>query len=172
MAGGLTYTDTSKLLLDEEHMIIEKAFNILDRDQSGTIEKKELEDAVMKLGFGLEDKRAVERMLQNVDTDDSGQITKDEFHRMMSRKLTKDDTDAEISQVFRRFDPESTGKITLTQLRLVSQKLGEAVPDSELKEMIDYFEDELSSGKKKGFITYNEFVKIMRSDVGDQDTRR
>merc|ERR1719379_538192 len=148
-------------------MIIEKAFNILDRDQSGTIEKMELEDAVMKLGFGLEDKRAVERMLQNVDTDDSGQITKDEFHRMMSRKLTKDDTDAEISQVFRRFDPEGSGKITFTQLRLVSQKLGEAVPDSELKEMIDYFEDELNSGKKKGFITYNEFVKIMRSDVGD-----
>ena len=120
----------------------------------------------------MEEKAAVERMLQNVDTDDSGQITKDEFHRMMSRKLTKDDTDAEISQVFRRFDPDSTGKITFSQLKLVSQKLGEAVPDSELKEMIDYFEDELSSGKKKGFITYNEFVKIMRSDVGDGDQRR
>merc|ERR1712139_201964 len=105
-------------------MLTEKAFNILDRDQSGTIEKKELEDAVMKLGFGLEDKRAVERMLQNVDTDDSGQITKDEFHRMMSRKLTKDDSDAEISQVFRRFDFEGTGRITFQQLKLVSQKLG------------------------------------------------
>ena len=49
--------------------------------------------------FGDADTTAVERMLQNVDTDDSGQITKDEFHKMMSRKLTKDDTDAEISQV-------------------------------------------------------------------------
>ena len=51
--------------------------------------------------FGDADATAVERMLQNVDTDDSGQITKDEFHKMMSRKLTKDDTDAEIATVAR-----------------------------------------------------------------------
>merc|ERR1711924_385617 len=62
-------------------------------------------------------------------------------------------------------DPESTGRITLANLRLVSQKLGEVVPDSELKEMIDAFEDGTASGKKKGYITYNEFVKIMRSDI-------
>merc|ERR1719359_1094778 len=116
---GLTALDTSKILLDEERAIIDKAFQILDRDQSGAIDKGELEYVVKKLGFGDADTTAGERMLQNVDTDDSGQITKDEFHKMMSRKL------------------------------------GEDVPDEELKEMIDLFEDELSSGKKKGFITYS-----------------
>merc|ERR1711943_179689 len=83
--------------------------------------------------------------------------------KMMSRKLTKDDTDAEISQVWRHFDPDNTGRVTVANLRKVSQKLGEAVSDLELQEMIDLFEDELASGKKKGFITYSEFVKIMRS---------
>merc|ERR1719316_1280539 len=154
MAVGLTISDTSKILLDEERAIIDKAFQILD--------KGELEYVVKKLGFGDADATAVERMLQNVDTDDSGQITKDEFHKMMSRKLTKDDTDAEIATVWRHFDPDNTGRVTVTNLRKVSQKLGEAVSDLELQEMIDLFEDELSSGKKKGFITYTEFTKIMR----------
>ena len=105
-------------------MLGAQAFNILDRDQSGTIEKNELLDAVRKLGFAVEEKAAVERMLQNVDTDDSGQITKDEFHRMMSRKLTKDDTDAEISQVLQTKDRNHS-------------KSGPASPDFFLPDLLD-----------------------------------
>merc|ERR1712139_460832 len=102
-------------------------------------------------------------MLQNVDSDASGQITKDQFNTLMTRKLSKEDTDDEMSQVFRRFDPQGTGQITFKMLKLVSQKLGESVPDEELQLMIDQFEDP-SSGKKKGYITYEEFVKIMQLD--------
>ena len=41
---------SGKILLDEERAIIDKAFQILDKDQSGAIDKGELEYVVKKLG--------------------------------------------------------------------------------------------------------------------------
>jgi Ca2+-binding EF-hand superfamily protein len=117
VAGGLKALDASKLLLDDERVIIENAFNLLDRDKSGRIEKREFEGAVMKLGLLMEEeeelfpdiekeeeeeghavaqlqksKHRLSFVLQNVGTDDSGQLTKAEFFDILLNAVLESGT--------------------------------------------------------------------------------
>ncbi|KAG1346515.1 calcium-dependent protein kinase 1 [Cocos nucifera] len=63
----------------EDHLF--KAFEYFDRDKSGYITKKELEQALNKYDMG--DKKAIKDIIAEVDTDHDGRINYEEFVAMM-----------------------------------------------------------------------------------------
>ena len=113
---------------------IREAFNYFDKDCSGTIDVNELKQAMQELGFEAKN-QTVYRMIQDLDKDGSGQIDFDEFLDMMCARVNKDNPE-DIKKIFRLFDHDSTGKISLKNLRRVAHELGEDLSDEQLRDMI------------------------------------
>jgi len=72
----------SKEEIDE----IREAFNLFDTDGSGTIDPKELKDAMRSLGFEAKG-QTIYQMISGIDKDGSGTIDFNEFLDMMTAKL-------------------------------------------------------------------------------------
>eukprot|EP00747_Dinoflagellata_sp_TGD_P139853 gnl/TRDRNA2_/TRDRNA2_175946_c0_seq1.p2 gnl/TRDRNA2_/TRDRNA2_175946_c0~~gnl/TRDRNA2_/TRDRNA2_175946_c0_seq1.p2 ORF type:complete len:193 (+),score=41.28 gnl/TRDRNA2_/TRDRNA2_175946_c0_seq1:530-1108(+) len=86
--GAVHFTEFVAATLDQKHIQQEKvcwqAFRIFDKDQSGTISKKEL--ALLLHSTDMEpflSSTAMNRVLQEVDTDGDGMISWKEFLAMM-----------------------------------------------------------------------------------------
>ena len=75
-------------------------------------------------------------MISDLDKDGSGAIDFDEFLDMMTARMSDKDTREDINKVFRLFDDDKTGFVTIKNLRRVARELGETMTDEELMEMI------------------------------------
>ena len=57
--------------------------------------------------------------------------------RVQIMRAVSKDTKEETMKVFKLFDVDSTGKITLNNLKKVAKELGESMSDEELQDMIE-----------------------------------
>jgi len=95
-------------------------------------------------------------MLADVDADGSGTIEFPEFLQMMTGTISKD-TKEESMKVFKLFDSDNTGKITLVNLKKVAKELGESMSEEELQDMIEHA-DKSSSGD----VSFDDFYRLMQ----------
>ena len=94
-------------------------------------------------------------MISDLDKNKSGSIDFEEFLDMMTARMSDKDTREDISKVFRLFDDDTSGSITLRNLRRVAKELGETMTAEELEEM-------LSRAATNGEdITFEDFYNIM-----------
>lgn len=140
-------------ILEEERRLIDKVFSIVDCDNSGMIDAKELEE-MFKL-FGVETQfltNAISRIMSNVDKDHDGMISPQEFYQLLSQKFEKGDLRKDIDAVFHRMNKTKDGELKDTEIAEVSQMLGENMPRAEIKEMIKMFsldyQKKLATAKK------------------------
>ena len=96
-------------------------------------------------------------MISDLDKNKSGTIDFEEFLDMMTARMSDKDTREDISKVFRLFDDDNTGTITLRNLRRVARELGETMTDEEIQEMIDEADRD-----GDGEISEEEFMRIMK----------
>merc|ERR1712216_835070 len=123
-------------LSEEQIEEIREAFNLFDADNSGAIDVRELKAAMRALGFEVM-KEELKKMISDIDNDGNGSIEFDEFLEMMTGKMGEKDTREDIEKVFKLFDDDNTGKISLRNLRRVAQELGENIDEEELQDMIN-----------------------------------
>ena len=71
-------------------------------------------------------------MISDLDANKSGTIDFEEFLDMMTARMSDKDTREDINKVFRLFDDDNTGQITLKNLRRVARELGETMTEEEL----------------------------------------
>ena len=88
------------------------------------------------LGFEPK-KEEVKKMIAYVDIEGKGVIEFTDFMQLMTGKISERDPREEILKAFRLFDDDSTGKISLKNLKRVARQLGETMTEEELQEMID-----------------------------------
>ncbi len=142
-------------MTEDEIEEIKEAFDLFDTDGSGTIDPKELKSAMESLGFEAKN-QTIYQMISDLDKDGSGAIDFDEFLDMMTARLSDKDSRDDINKVFRLFDDEKAGYITIKNLRRVAKELGETMTDEELLEMV-----ERADSDGDGKVTPEDFYNIM-----------
>jgi len=140
---------------EEAHDAVDEGFAEADKDGSGELEIKELRAAMQSLGFEAKN-QTIFQMISDLDKNKSGSIDFEEFLDMMTARMSDKDTREDISKVFRLFDDDTSGSITLRNLRRVAKELGETMTDEELQEMIDRAD---SNGD--GAVSMDDFYNIM-----------
>ena len=143
-------------LSEEQRQEIKEAFELFDTDKTGTIDYHELKVAMRALGFDVK-KQEVLSIMKDYDRDNAGQIEYPDFLEIMTQKISERDPVEEIIKAFKLFDEDSTGRISLRNLRRVARELGENLSDDELQAMIDEFDKD-----GDGEISENEFLAIMK----------
>jgi centrin-3 len=83
------------------------------------------------LGFHVK-KNEVLDLMREYDREGAGQIEFTDFLEIMTNKIQERDPIEEFLKAFKLFDEDSTGKITLKNLRRVARELGENLSDDEL----------------------------------------
>ena len=142
-------------LTEDEIEEIKEAFDLFDSDGSGTIDPAELKSAMQSLGFEAKN-QTIYQMISDLDKDGSGAIDFDEFLDMMTARMSDKDTKEDINKVFRLFDDDKTGYITIKNLRRVAKELGETMTDEELMEMV-----ERADSDGDGQVSAEDFYNIM-----------
>ena len=87
------------------------------------------------LGFAI-NKSECERCFKEVDKDFSYGLTYEEFVQVASTRIPPKNSKEELLKIFRLFDDDNTGKISIKNLRRVSTELNENIPDEELQDLI------------------------------------
>ncbi|EJK70172.1 hypothetical protein THAOC_08492 [Thalassiosira oceanica] len=93
---------------------------------------------------------------QDIDKDENGELDFDEFLDLMTSRLAGSDTKEDIERIFKLFDDDQTGYISLQNLKRVARELGSPLNDAELLEMI-----ERADSDNDGLIDMDDFYKIM-----------
>ena len=95
-------------------------------------------------------------MITDLDKNKSGNIDFEEFLDMMPARMSDKDTREDINKVFRLFDDDTSGSITIRNLRRVARELGETMTDEELQEMV-----ERADSNGDGAVSMDDFYNIM-----------
>lgn len=144
-------------LSSEEIDELHEAFKLFDADGTGEIDPQELKRAMQSLGYDVKN-QMVYQVLESIDKDDAGGKTIDfnDFLDLMTARMSSKDSREDILKVFRLFDDDNKGKISLDNLRRVARELGEDMNEEELKEMITRADLD-----GDGLISEDEFYNIM-----------
>jgi len=142
-------------LTEDEVEEIREAFNLFDTDGHGEIDVRELKAAMRSLGFETKNP-TIFQMIADLGTDGAERIEFDEFLDAITSKLGDKETRDGINKIFRLFDDDNTGTISLKNLKRVSKELGETMTEEELREMV-----ERADTNGDGLITQEDFYTIM-----------
>jgi len=135
---------------------MKEAFDLFDVEESGSIDYHELKVAIRALGFPIT-KKELFVLVHEYDYDDTGRVTYRDFLDIMTKKIASRTPEDEIKMAYKLFAEESSGKISVRNLRRIARELGENLSEEELQAMIDEFDKDLD-----GEINEEEFEYILK----------
>ncbi|CAE7773425.1 Icl1d [Symbiodinium pilosum] len=121
-------------LMQEEIEEVKEAFDLFDVDGTQKIHPRDLRACIQSLN--LRRNQVVHHLLNDLERMDGKHLDFGAFLDLMTAKMGERDTKADVSKVFRLFDGDQTGKISLRNLQRVARELGEQLPVEALEEMI------------------------------------
>lgn len=135
-----------------------EAFNMIDQNRDGFIDKEDLHDMLASLG-----KNPSDDYLENMVNEAPGPINFTMFLTMFGEKLNGTDPEDVIKNAFACFDEENTGYIHEDRLRELLTTMGDRFTDEAVDEM--YREAPI----KKGHFDYVEFTRILKHGKKEKD---
>nr|GEV29010.1 probable calcium-binding protein CML20 [Tanacetum cinerariifolium] len=136
---------------------MKEAFELFDTDGNGTIDAKELSNAMRALGFEMT-KEQLDQMIADVDRDGSGAIDFDEFVFMMSDKIGERSNKQELTKAFNIIDHDKNGKISISDIKNIAKELGVRFTNAEIHAMV-----EEADRDDDGEVCKEEFMKMMQT---------
>ncbi|KAK1428896.1 hypothetical protein QVD17_17736 [Tagetes erecta] len=136
---------------------MKEAFDLFDTDGNGTIDAKELSNAMRALGFEMT-KEQIEEMIAEVDRDGSGAIDFDEFVYMMTDKICERNNKKELTKAFNILDHDKNGKISIPDIKNIAKELGVRFTDAEIQSMV-----EEADRDNDGEVNIDEFMRMMKT---------
>ncbi|CAL8313803.1 unnamed protein product [Merluccius merluccius] len=136
-----------------------EAFNMIDQNRDGFVDKEDLHDMLASLG-----KNPTDEYLEAMMTEAPGPINFTMFLTMFGEKLNGTDPEDVIRNAFACFDEEGTGFIQEDYLRELLTTMGDRFTDEEVDELFR----EAPIDKKANF-NYVEFTRILKHGAKDKD---
>uniref|UniRef100_K3WGP0 Uncharacterized protein n=1 Tax=Globisporangium ultimum (strain ATCC 200006 / CBS 805.95 / DAOM BR144) TaxID=431595 RepID=K3WGP0_GLOUD len=134
-------------------------FALFDKDESGGIDRDELEAAMCALGQRLS-RSELDAIMQQADSDGDGKISFLEFASMMNQRLFRQGelTEADLKSAFDIYDTNHDGFISSSELAYMLHLLGKhTFTDEDVASIID-----VADTNHDGQIDYAEFCQLMR----------
>ena len=103
---------------------LKEAFNLFDRDGTGTIPIGDLGTVVRALGLNPTEAEVADLEVQ-VDPARKGYVAFADFLTMMAQRPIEADTEADIIDAFRAFDTDNRGGVDKAELKRILTRLGE-----------------------------------------------
>ncbi|KAI3830218.1 hypothetical protein L1987_04352 [Smallanthus sonchifolius] len=145
---------------------MKEAFDLFDTDGNGTIDAKELSNAMRALGFEISKHQIsmtdhieqIDEMIAEVDRDGSGAIDFDEFVYMMTDKICERNNKQELTKAFNILDHDKNGKISIPDIKNIAKELGVRFTDAEIQSMV-----EEADRDHDGEVNIEEFIRMMKT---------
>lgn len=144
----------SSSLTPEQIEEYREAFDLFDKDNSGSISPSELATVMKSLGLTPNDTE-ISDLMNEIDQDGNQEIDFEEFLTLMARQADTRDSAQEIIEAFKVFDKNGDGYISLSELKHVFNSIGENLSDEELEAMFN----EVSNGS--GRISVADFASLL-----------
>ncbi|KAK2143764.1 hypothetical protein LSH36_814g00010 [Paralvinella palmiformis] len=152
----MTSLQAPEELSDEKIEELRSIFMLFDQNGDETITIKEL-GTVMRAMGQYPTEAELRAIISEIDADGNGIIEFHEFVDLMSRRPWGVQGSAdELRSAFSVFDHESTGKLSMAELRRTMNTMGEPVSDEDLDKM---FSNLVTDGD--GNVNYDAFIKTM-----------
>ncbi len=138
----------------------QEAFNLFDKDGSGSISPKEFIKVLKNLGQKISNEEA-DQIIKELDHDNSGEIDFDEFvsYMVKVRVKTEENEEDEIIKAFQTFDVDKDDYISNQEFRHILCNIGtDRFTQDECDEI--FKEADLDND---GRLNYREFVAFWRS---------
>jgi len=153
-AAKRTDKDIHGAILNEDQVEeLKLAFDLFDEDQTGYLDKADIRAVLDKYGIKVGPKD-VDDMFKEADVTGSGKIGFPEFMSMMARRMKQADTQEELTEAFKVFDPYNEGIIPERDLSEALLTTGDKLSKDELDEMLKVC---LIDGQ----VNYKNFVSTM-----------
>ncbi|XP_016111026.1 myosin regulatory light polypeptide 9 [Sinocyclocheilus rhinocerous] len=136
-----------------------EAFNMIDQNRDGFIDKEDLHDMLASLG-----KNPSDEYLEGMMSEAPGPINFTMFLTMFGERLNGTDPEDVIRNAFTCFDEEASGFIHEDHLRELLTTMGDRFTDEEVDEL--FREAPID---KKGNFNYVEFTRILKHGAKDKD---
>ena len=162
-------------LTDAQKEEVKEAFELLDANNTGYIEVKDLKVALRALGFEPA-KEEIKRLISDLtntnsnkdrdrDNNKEGSVPIDftDFLDIMTTKMSEKDSDQELAKAFILFS-QNKDHIDFSDLKRVARELGENMSEDELKEMMY----EANKMDREGVVYRNDFMGILSNQADDQ----
>jgi len=157
-------------LTKEQRRRLQNAFDIFDKDGSGSIDATELPDLLRFIGQNPTNPEA-EALMKDLDLDGDSNISFAEFAAAWwMREQEKADADfhAQLAIAFHVFDQDGNGKIEASELRQMLTTMGDVLSVEEVDEMLA-----LTDTDANGWISKEEFTNMVCwQDFGETPQER
>lgn len=149
--GQLRRGESQAALNDDQVEEFKSAFDMFDEEQKGFLSKADVQSVFNKYGVRIDSKQ-MDEIWKEGDPHGSGQITFPQFVSMMARKMKQTDSQADLLEAFRVFDPYGDNFIDEKEIVDALLHSGDKLSREELQEM-------LSICAIDGRVDYSTFVK-------------
>ena len=161
VSGAKASYDQKFKIDDEQIEELKEAFQIFDTEHQGLIDSREFKAALRALGYDIS-KEDVLKWFGEIGKQLDDPISYDEFLKIVTPRLRPRNSREEIMKIFRLFDEDNTGKISIKNLRKVAKDLGMEISEVELKDLIKEADRD-----GDGLISPEDFYRVMSKDVDD-----
>jgi len=136
-----------------------EAFNFVDQNRDGFIDKEDLTDMFASLG-----KTHPDKYFEDLLAEAPGAMNFTMFLTMFGEKLQGTDPEDVIKNAFGCFDEESTGTIHEDYLRELLTTLGERFTKAQVDDIFSQ-----APINDEGMFDYNEFTRVLKHGAKEKD---
>ncbi|KER21823.1 EF hand [Opisthorchis viverrini] len=139
---------------EEERRLLEK-FQRMDKDNSGSLSRKEVKQCMKSCGF---DTKFINEFIKTFDLDGDGQITLSEYQRVLNILPAHEKEMAMWRSVFNDVDADKSGKISFAELQKLMIEMGYECQALDLKAWMS-----TQDLDKDGELNLDEFIRFIKS---------
>ena len=135
---------------------LKEVFRLIDKDNNGYINLKELETAMRAFGFELTDFEIIE-LMKEYDKDGNDNLDLVEFIDLMNKKREQQKDEQDIIETFEALDINDDGFLSKKKLKLLFENIALDIDEEMIEEFIQYADKD-----RDNRINLGEFMSFMK----------